>query len=260
MHHHNIFCPWKNSKRKRIWSLAHDCSYSGKRGNIISGWREVKGHQIYELGFLQAIVNFISKTSPWHLYWSEKDYFLPCNEDWLPESGRLWWKTSWQLEIAVYSLQSLHPATWKEAKCLSSALGRLKKFINNCWIEGKNLVYKISSAFYGKRSQKYFPCEQWQRNLNLFFPHGERSDISAFLLFGEAGKREQWEWSLEASLGRGMLSKETMDYCRISFKEIEFCGHLHRDSIAVSTPECSLGVTANQQGIPFPALQAILPP
>lgn len=88
----------------------------------------------------------------------------------------------------------------------------------------------------GKRGQKYFPCEQWKRNLDLFFHHRESSDIHVFLLFAEARKREPWEWSLEASLGRGMSSKEIMEYCRIYFKEIESCGHLPRDSTTVSTP------------------------
>lgn len=87
----------------------------------------------------------------------------------------------------------------------------------------------------GKRGQKYFPCEQWKRNLDLFFPPW-RELKHPCLLFGEARKREPWEWSLEASLGRGMSSKEIMEYCRIYFKEIESCGHLPRASTTVSTP------------------------
>lgn len=90
-------------------------------------------------------------------------------------------------------------------------------------MEGKSLVCKTPSGFYGKRGHKYFPCQQWKRNLDLVSSQWRepRHPCLPLTELGEAGKREPWECSLEASLGRGMLSKEITEYCRVYFKKIE---------------------------------------
>lgn len=107
----------------------------------------------------------------------------------------------------------------------------------------------------GKRGQKYFPCEQWKRNLDLFFPHGESSNIRVYYLEKpgrESHGNEAWKPALE---GRCLAKK--------SWSIVGFISKKLSPVVIYPEPQQQFPPQvfpcANQQGISFSALQATLP-
>lgn len=108
---------------------------------------------------------------------------------------------------------------------------------------------------------KIFSLWAVAEKLRPFFPYGDSSEIPAFLLFGESGKREPWEWSLQASLGRGMPTKEIMEDLGIGFisKKLSFMVIYPGTQQQFPPPSVAWEHMWKQEGISFSALQATLP-
>lgn len=84
------------------------------------------------------------------------------------------------------------------------------------------MVYKISSAFYGKRSQKYFPCEQWQRNLNLFSPMERDQTSLPFYYLEKLGRESNGNEAWKPALEGGCLAKKPWTIVGFLSKKLSF--------------------------------------
>lgn len=123
-------------------------------------------------------------------------------------------------------------------------------------LSGKKLVCKIPSAFYGKRGQKYFPCEQWKRNLDLFFSLLERAQTSLSLYYLENLGRERHG---NDALQGGCLAKKSWSIVGFLSKKLSFVVIYTETPQQFPPQSVSWEHQCKPARISFPALKATLP-